>query len=415
MKSYVSFLAVSILLMLGSMGVLAQDDNLATILEDSEDFGILKEALEASDLLEVFEDDDAEFTVFAPTDEAFEAVLEELDIELDVLLEDPEALSAILLYHVVDGTILSEDFEDGSELETLNGASIAVAVNEDGEINLNDAANLSEVDIEASNGVIHVIDAVLLPPDEASTDVETCIVFAETERTAAIRVGPGENRTSIAFLPANTEFEVLGQATDDEGNVWFKLDKDQATPNRSNAEAWVAAADVETSGDCESVIDVNAPPVIPIINQVPPTAVPSSSGGGDSAGGDDSASGDTGQVDTTGQITLSTGTWNRTVSSTFDASCTGYGNVNLPTNEYFIIFSNTFTLSRNGTGFTMGDLNFTFIGDNTYQAVGSLGGGETGTWYLRATSANRLEGRYIWSFSANGTSCSATLYLTYTH
>src|SRR5688572_7742105 len=134
MKRYFSFLAVLSLLLIFSVGTFAQDDvTIAGAVEDGEDFSILLEALEATELLNTLDNAEGDFTLFAPTDEAFEALLEELEIDEDELLDDVETLSAILLYHVVDGAVLSEDFEDDSEVETLNGASIAVTVNDDGE------------------------------------------------------------------------------------------------------------------------------------------------------------------------------------------------------------------------------------------------------------------------------------------
>jgi uncharacterized surface protein with fasciclin (FAS1) repeats len=320
-----SVLAVLALLLIVSVGVFAQDDlTLAGAVEDESDFSILFSALEATDLLDTLADEDAEFTLFAPSDEAFEELLEELEIDEEELLSDTETLSAILLYHVVEGTILSDDFEDDSEIETLNGASIAVTVNDDDEIILDEFATVTEADIEVLNGVIHVIDGVLIPATEAAAAAEACFVFTEEEGTVQVRVGPGENRTSIAFLPANVEFEVLGQATDAEGDVWFKLDKEEATPGRSNAEAWVSADAVETIGDCENVVDVNAPAVVPITSGGNSTGSTSGSGGG----GDTS---NTGTPPNAGSYTVS-------LAQFVNASCAGFQNVVIPSAD---VWSNT--------------------------------------------------------------------------
>ena len=98
------------------------------------------------------------FTVFAPTDEAFAALPEGT---IEGLLADPEALAAILTYHVVAGKVMSSDLSDGMMAATVNGGEIAIMTT-DG-VMVNDA-NVVTADIETSNGVIHVIDKVILPP-----------------------------------------------------------------------------------------------------------------------------------------------------------------------------------------------------------------------------------------------------------
>lgn len=112
-----------------------------------------------------------------------------------------------------------------------------------------------------------------------------CTVSVDTDDTARLRVGPGTNRTSVAFLPSRQEFEVLGRATDDAGAVWYQLDKDQAAPTRAVNEVWVAAADVNSRGNCDTVGEASAPPIIPI-----------GAGGGQSGGGGGQAGGGAGTV-----------------------------------------------------------------------------------------------------------------------
>jgi uncharacterized surface protein with fasciclin (FAS1) repeats len=107
------------------------------------------------------------FTVFAPTDDAFSALPAGT---LDTLLEDPSgALADVLTYHVVEGEVQSADVAglDGQEVTTVNGAPFIVDVGDDGSVILTDAAGnqvaVVTTDVQASNGVIHVIDGVLLP------------------------------------------------------------------------------------------------------------------------------------------------------------------------------------------------------------------------------------------------------------
>ena len=125
---------------------------------DAGSFTTLVAAVEAAGLVETLKGE-GPFTVFAPTDEAFAALPEGT---VDSLLADPEALAAILTYHVVPGKVMSTDLSDGMMAATVNGADITIGTMDGVTVN---GANVVTADIEASNGVIHVIDAVILPPE----------------------------------------------------------------------------------------------------------------------------------------------------------------------------------------------------------------------------------------------------------
>ncbi len=130
------------------------------IILGSNDHETLAAALEAADLVDALSGE-GPFTVFAPTDDAFDALP---DGVLDDLLDDPEGdLTDILLYHVVAAYALSTDLEDGQEITTMLGEDVLVTINEEG-VFINDA-QVIVVDLLAENGVVHVIDAVLLPDD----------------------------------------------------------------------------------------------------------------------------------------------------------------------------------------------------------------------------------------------------------
>lgn len=103
---------------------------------------------------------DGPFTVFAPTDAAFAALP---DGVLEGLLNDKEQLANVLLYHVVSGKVMAEDVleMDGAMVDTLLGEQVEINI-EDGKVYINDS-QVTVTDIEASNGVIHVIDTVLVP------------------------------------------------------------------------------------------------------------------------------------------------------------------------------------------------------------------------------------------------------------
>ncbi len=118
--------------------------------------------LDAVDLTALFAQD-GEFTVFAPTDEAFAALPESA---LDALVAGPNALGKILRYQVVAGELDSAAVIGSSSLTTLVGAEVTVSVTGD-VVMINEAA-IREVDIAASNGVTRIIDAVLLPAEEGA-------------------------------------------------------------------------------------------------------------------------------------------------------------------------------------------------------------------------------------------------------
>jgi uncharacterized surface protein with fasciclin (FAS1) repeats len=103
---------------------------------------------------------DGPFTVFAPTDDAFAALPAGT---LEGLLKDPEALKKVLLYHVVSGKVTSDQVSKLTSADSVEGSPIKVSV-KDGKVYLNDSAMVVTADIETSNGVIHVIDKVILPP-----------------------------------------------------------------------------------------------------------------------------------------------------------------------------------------------------------------------------------------------------------
>ncbi|MBD3222143.1 fasciclin domain-containing protein [bacterium] len=119
-------------------------------------FTTLTAAIAAAGLEDTL-NNDGPFTVFAPTDEAFASLPEGT---LESLLADKDALTKVLLYHVTNGNVYAENVVDLRAAKTLNGEK--VAINIDGGVQINDA-NVIKTDVAASNGVIHVIDSVLIP------------------------------------------------------------------------------------------------------------------------------------------------------------------------------------------------------------------------------------------------------------
>lgn len=135
---------------------------------ENEGFSTLVAAVTTAGLVDALSGE-GPFTVFAPTDEAFAAALEALGITAEELLAS-EGLTGILTYHVVAGKLMAADViaaveagNGSASVETLNGASITVTI-VDGSVIIDGVATVVLADLEAGNGVVHVIDAVILPP-----------------------------------------------------------------------------------------------------------------------------------------------------------------------------------------------------------------------------------------------------------
>ena len=123
-------------------------------------FKTLAAALTAAGLVDTL-NSAGPFTVFAPTDDAFAKLPEGT---VDKLLKDVPKLKAILTYHVLSGKVMAADVMklDGKTAKTVNGANLKISTQ--GGVNLNGSVHVTKTDIDCSNGVIHVVDAVLMPP-----------------------------------------------------------------------------------------------------------------------------------------------------------------------------------------------------------------------------------------------------------
>lgn len=145
----------------GATAARAADKDIVEIAVGAGQFNTLAAALTAAGLVETLKGD-GPFTVFAPTDEAF-AALPAGTVDNLLKPENKDQLTAVLTYHVVPGKVMAADVVKITEAKTVNGAVIAVKV--DGETVMINDARVTAADIAASNGVIHVIDKVILPPN----------------------------------------------------------------------------------------------------------------------------------------------------------------------------------------------------------------------------------------------------------
>lgn len=142
----------------GSYSMSAKPDIVDTAISAGS-FNTLVTALQEANLVETLRGD-GPFTVFAPTDDAF-AKLPEGTLESLLQPENKDKLSAILTYHVVPGKVMAKDVVNLSKADTVNGKRLSIATSA-GTVMIDDA-KVVKTDIETSNGVIHIIDAVVLP------------------------------------------------------------------------------------------------------------------------------------------------------------------------------------------------------------------------------------------------------------
>jgi uncharacterized surface protein with fasciclin (FAS1) repeats len=233
MRKFSVLLVVIALFVAAALPALAQEEEKPSIVEiaaSNEDFSTLVAAVEAAGLVDFFASSKP-ITVFAPTNAAFEAAFEALGIAPEDLLADTATLTSILLYHVVPGAVTSDIVAGLESATTLNGADIAIKADDMG-VSLNDGqAKVAAVDIMASNGVIHVIDGVILPPaaEEEAEPMGTIVDIAAGNESfstlvAAVQAAGLVDALSAAgpytvFAPTNDAFaaalEALGITAED--------------------------------------------------------------------------------------------------------------------------------------------------------------------------------------------------------
>ena len=181
--------------------------SIATVATDG-GFNTLVAALDAAGLVPTFADCAAgPFTVFAPTDAAFAAALEALGLTADQLLADTETLTTVLQYHVVPGIVGAAEVLESSSLTTLQGEDITVA----GTV-LNGTVNITATDNWACNGVVHVIDAVLLPPSLTEPAPTTTVAPTTVAPTTPATELPATGTENVVIVMIATILVLAGAA-----------------------------------------------------------------------------------------------------------------------------------------------------------------------------------------------------------
>lgn len=163
--TYLAIIALSVALFAFTSTAKSQNNSsdIVDLAVQTESLSTLVQAVKAAGLVETLKGD-GPFTVFAPTNEAF-SKLPEGTLESLLKPENKDKLVQILTYHVVPGNVMSTDLEDGMTATTAEGSEIEVSLGETVMIN---NATVVKADIQASNGVVHVIDTVIMPPKKES-------------------------------------------------------------------------------------------------------------------------------------------------------------------------------------------------------------------------------------------------------
>lgn len=284
MRKVTSLLVLIALLAFGLTSAIAQDTpgTIADIVvasagAETPEFTTLLTAVQAADpgVLAALSDPEAEFTVFAPTDAAFAAAFEALGTEaVTALLADPAALANILYFHVLPGKVMSADVvaaleagEGKFSAQTANGQWIDITQDESGAIFINGAElNLGMLDIEASNGVIHVINSVILP--ESRTIAEIVVESAgnmeapefSTLLAAVLAADPavvetlGDAEAELTvFAPTDAAFAALAAALGEEAFNGVLADQAALT----NILLYHVIADKVYSSDVAALLESN--------------------------------------------------------------------------------------------------------------------------------------------------------------
>ncbi len=209
-----------------------QQPNIVELAGKTENLSTLAQAVQAADLAETLSGE-GPFTVFAPTDDAF-AALPEGTLENLLKPENKAQLADILKYHVVPQKVMAADLEDGQTAATVLGEDLAVALFDGVQIN---GATVVTPDVEAANGVVHIIDQVLLPPSMQEPEGQNIVELAVATDNlstlvqavqAADLVGTlsGEGPFTV-FAPTNDAFAALPEGTLE--NLLKPENKDQLT------------------------------------------------------------------------------------------------------------------------------------------------------------------------------------------
>ena len=243
MKRYILAMLITASLLISP--VVAADENM-DIPANAQNTGshdVLVEALTQAGLVYALQQE-GPYTVFAPTDDAFAAA--GIDLTTFDTDEENSTLSDILLYHVVLGSVTASDVTDGMTAQTLNGANLTFSVTNNS-VMVNDA-NVSASDVMASNGVIHVIDKVLMPP-AGITEADGDICYNTYAHTIAAHASFDECMSYVYLV----DFELNGQTFTGCYNMVTHAGRDYVKQEECEAYMWTPAVDIATTAQATTI------------------------------------------------------------------------------------------------------------------------------------------------------------------
>lgn len=241
-KRFLSLVAV-LVLAIAAMGVSAQDEGtIVDVAAGNEDFSTLVSLVEAAGLVETLADTEAEFTVFAPTNDAFAALPAAV---VEFLTNNPDVLTNVLTYHVVEGTVTSDMVPTGA-VPTVAGPEVQTVADDMG-VTV-DGVDVVIADVTASNGVIHAIDQVLIPPIELP-EITPAAVTGDIVTAGSSTVGPLTIAVANAFesegYTGNISVDIIGS-----GGGFARFCEEGAT-DISNASRAIREGEIEACANLD--------------------------------------------------------------------------------------------------------------------------------------------------------------------
>jgi hypothetical protein len=254
--------------------------------------------------------------------DAENAPLDSLLVDLyDALYDERPSVDDVEATEIDEREAASWSYEESD----LHGIFYLIRLSDDrpGAVNVFSEAVAIEDQIELVTSIIISFD-VTQESLISVEDFEPCFISTDQENTVQLRVGPGTNRTVLSALDAGEEFQVTGRFTTDDGSVWYQLVKEDVLPNSAANEIWVAADEVEETGNCDAVVDVAAPPIIPIVTQPPAD--------------------ESGDVTAAEPVAPTRGRWTVTFSATTTAVCPS-GTITVASSEVYNVTSFTLNIT----------------------------------------------------------------------
>lgn len=245
-------------------------------------------------------------------------------------------------------------------------------------------------------------------PVVVAATVVPCMVTAAAANSVAVRVGPGDNRAILFYMPDATEVRANGQYVDDEGDLWLRLIKAQLAPDSSADELWVALADVEAVGGCDTMTMVSARGIIPA---APPIVAIT-----DTSSSDPSAPTAAGDPNAVVGLVPRGGVWRLSFDTTALQSCANGETTQTPTADVLGDFGNGYSSgispAADGRSFTFYGITYVLQDGGIYIGGSDFGDGVSQTTRLRPISDSQMTGEFTINVIGADYRCSITIFVS---